>query len=170
MSGLFVLHLYRICVLDQGGLLNVPGGPCLNKMMVEPSAKKQYIDSQSEQVVWTIWRENPYLNTLFNRFFRQRGIFCIQVVGIPFHKKPRPKAETGRQKDDASGEARLLLARSDYYLSSILEPWHYAREIVLPSFFESMDAGGIRIGNVESLSNVLLSEDTLNGSAGHLSQ
>lgn len=102
------------------------------------------------------------------RVFRQRVYFCIEVVGLPFHGKPRLEAKTGRQKDDASSEARLLLARGDYYLS-ILELWYYAREIVLPSF-ESMDACGVRIGNAESLSNVLLSEDTMNGSAGHRPQ
>lgn len=104
--------------------------------------------------------EEPILKYSFEPLLpTDRYIFASRLSAYAFHKKPRLKAEAGMQKDNASSEARLLLARSDYYLSSILEPWHYAREIVLLSF-ESMDAGGIRIGNIESLSNILLSEDT----------
>jgi hypothetical protein len=57
-----------------------------------------------------------------------------------------------KQKDDASSQARLLLARGDYYLFSIWDRGTMP-EILCYRLFESIDAGGIRIGNVESLSN-----------------
>ena len=172
MSGLFALHRYRIYVLDQDELLNLSDGPCLNKMMVGSSAKKQRRNSQSGQVVWIALTMTHFVGESILKYSAEplpptEGyIFASRLSAYAFQKKPRLKAETGRQKDDASSEARPLLARGDCYLSSILEPWYYAREIVLPSF-ESVDAVGIRIGSIESLSNILLSEDTQNGSAGH---